>query len=121
MSTPAAYLIQSIRSAQRNSNDNKSGKHIEYPCSICDYEVKNNNKAILCTSCELWSDIRCNNISVNEYKERQRRNLDNPDSIENEIWICMRCTLLERSDFIPFIFSSVTELNNLNSLDSIII
>ena len=32
----------------------------KYPCSI---SVKNNQKAILCVTCELWTPVKCCNVS----------------------------------------------------------
>ena len=128
MSVPTDYLIQSIKSAQQaiqiNNNSNKKRsklpkKHIEFPCSICNLEVKHNDKAILCTCCELWSHIRCNNISVSEYRELQEKNRDFPEAVDSDTWQCMKCVLNERSEFTPFIYSSVNDLINLNSLDSL--
>ena len=116
----ADYLIQSIRDTQMSNNtDTKSSKNkVKFPCSICKFDVKNNDKSIQCTTCEFWVHIRCNGITVNEYIERQVRNRDNPDLIGNELWSCMKCVLMDRSDFVPFIYLSDLELYNLNSVDS---
>ena len=116
----ADYLIQSIRDTQMSNNtDTKSSKNkVKFPCSICNFDVKNNDKSIQCTTCEFWVHIRCNGISVDEYKERQKRNRGNPELIDGELWSCMKCVLNSRSDIVPFIFSSETEIHNLNSLDS---
>ena len=84
------YLIQSIRTAKQYINkDSNNDQQVDFPCSICNCKVKHNDKAILCTCCDLWVHIRCNNISVNEYIERQKRNRDQPES-ENLVVYAMR-------------------------------
>ena len=120
MSTPTDYLIQSIRShrlAQINTTNNNN-VNVKHPCGICNFEVKHNDKAILCTTCNLWIHIKCNGISTDDYENRQLRNNEDIDLVENETWLCLNCTLNERSDFIPFILLSSHELSNMNSLDS---
>ena len=114
------HLIQSIREAQiaKNNTINNVKRDYPYPCSICNHAVKNNDKSIQCSTRELWVHIRCNGISVEEYIERQQRNLNNPELIDSEVWSCMKCVLNSRSDYTPFIFSSDIELSNLNSVDS---
>ena len=122
MVSPCDFLVQSIRNALSNNTNNRcTDSNIPepiFPCSICNYDVKHNHKAIFCTSCDQWVHIKCNNISVDEYKKLQLHNSDNPES-ESDPWFCMKCVLLERSDFIPFIFCSANELNNIDSLDSL--
>ena len=107
-----------IRSIQHNrailNNNNNVNENIEYPCGLCSYQVKHNDKAIFCTSCELWIHIRCNGITVDEYRELQQRNRDNPDLIVNESWSCFNCVMNKRSEFFPFTYLSTTELDNLN-------
>ncbi|MCH2406285.1 MAG: hypothetical protein MK200_08855, partial [Nitrosopumilus sp.] len=71
-----------------------------------------------CTYCELWVHIKCNGISVEEYKELQQRNNDNPELIEDEPWCCITCTIKNREDFVPFIKMSSYELLNMNNLDT---
>jgi len=98
--TPIYYLIDSIRA--RNHYNNNPNIIPKYPCGICNYDVKHNNKAILCTSCECWIHIKCNGISTDEYKARQITNRDNPDLIENEDWECLKCVTNNRATIFPF-------------------
>ena len=117
---PTDYLIKSIRNARQNNiNKNNTSKENsnqkpKFPCSICNFEVKHNDKSIQCTTCEQWVHIKCNGITVNEYTERQQRNRDFPELVDTELWLCMMCILNERSDFVPFIYCSDTELTKLN-------
>ena len=114
MSSTTDYLIESIKAI----NLNNKNKPVKFPCSICNCEVKNNDKSIQCTTCELWVHIKCNGISVEEYTKRQHRNRDNPELEDGELWSCMKCVLENRSNFVPFILSSTNELININSIDS---
>ena len=121
MSTPTEFLVHSVRSILNNNGSNNNVNtdlDIELPCSTCHFEVKHNDKSIQCTSCKLWAHIKCNGITVDEYVERQKRNRDNPELEDSELWTCMACILYDRSKFVPFINSSNSELNNLNSIDS---
>ena len=91
---------------------------ILYPCAICKFDVKHNDKAILCTVCDHWIHIKCNGITVDEYKSRQSRNRENPELMDNESWSCLSCTMQERKDHVPFIHLSASDIQNLNSTDS---
>ena len=116
MSTPTDFLIHSIRTNKFSQNNNNN--NVKHPCGICNFEVKHNDKAILCTSCDFWTHIKCNGTSTEEYKNRQQRNSENSDLVEDEPWSCLKCVINNRSDFIPFVQLSAYELSNMNSLDS---
>ena len=55
-------------------------------CSICQNEVKDNDKAIECSKCQTWIHIKCNNITTKQYKHFHFQ--DNPE----EIFECKNCT-----------------------------
>lgn len=55
---------------------------IRFPCSVCNKLVTDNQDAIQCDSCNLWSHRKCNGISTVEY--------ENLFSSENE-WVCFTC------------------------------
>lgn len=109
-------IIESIRFSKSKI---QSVINIEYPCSICKTEVRNNDKAILCCSCEMWVHITCNGISVNEYKKRMKKNRENPDLVDSDEWICLNCLVTERSKIFPFGMINDHLLETINSLDSI--
>ena len=111
------YLINSIRHNKASIN-NKTQNETKYPCGICNNEVKHNEKAIFCDECTKWAHIRCTNITSEEYREIQLQNKDNPDLI-NEKWLCIKCTMYNRSEYIPFIFQSCNQITNMNSLDTL--
>ena len=55
---------------------------IQHPCSKCNKEVKENQKAILCDVCGYWSHTKCNFIKDETYFKLM-------DSDEN--WCCQPC------------------------------
>ncbi|CAG2195891.1 unnamed protein product [Mytilus edulis] len=40
---------------------------IKHPCTDCNKPVKCNQKAIQCDFCDLWTHLKCTNLSVQEY------------------------------------------------------
>ena len=64
-------------------SNKRNKKKPEYPCSVCGKNVNNNNLAILCMHCKLWSHNKCNNIEIKQYREHQL----NPELPFN----CIRC------------------------------
>ena len=49
-----------------------------YPCLHCNKAVRNSHNAILCVNCNLWSHLKCADVSVSIFKS-------------NEDWICELC------------------------------
>ena len=118
------YLKTSIRESKlllNNKNHAKTSSQVPYPCGICKFNVKHNDKALLCTECNHWIHIKCNGITIEDYKVRQIRNRENPELEESEIWSCLNCTMQERSDYVPFIQLTTTDICNLYSADLIYI
>ena len=115
----ADCLKQSIRANKLALITKKNGSTavIPFPCGICKFNVKHNDKAILCTVCDHWIHIKCNGITVDEYKTEQNNNRENPELV-NESWSCLSCTMQERSDYVPFIQLSPSDIHNVNSVDS---
>ena len=58
---------------------------IQFPCSVCGKAVKNNEKAVFCDLCNLWSHCRCNGITDLKYEALQIE----PDYVT---WVCKTCT-----------------------------
>ena len=89
-SAAADFIRNSIR-------HNNTTQHIitipKFPCGICNFDVKHNDKSILCTECGKWVHIRCTEVSGVEYKDMQLRNRDNPDLIDTESWACINCVM----------------------------
>ena len=77
-----------------------------FPCGICHKNISANSKAILCSNCNLWIHIKCNDISNSEYKILQNE----PDDVP---WFCLKCTKI----MFPFGSLEDYELSNLNNSD----
>ena len=114
--TSPADLIKKCIKHNNTKKINEPIKTPKFPCSICNFDVKHNDKAIFCTSCEKWAHIRCTDISVEEYRKMQMDNLENPDL--DETWLCYLCTMHIRAEYSPFIYMSNNQLINMNSVDS---
>ena len=48
---------------------------IKYPCLFCKKPCKCNQKAILCNTCNEWSHLKCNKLSINEFNTLENFNL----------------------------------------------
>ena len=118
MTDPVESIKQSIRYNNGILHNNRSKVIPEFPCGICDFEVKHNDKANLCTECGKWVHIRCSGVSIDEYKERQKRNRDNPELIELESWSCLKCIMLEKAEYTPYMSMTSGELVFMNSVNS---
>ena len=116
MTNPAEFIRKSIR--HNNTSLKNNCVKPTFPCSICNLEVKHNDKSILCTLCDKWAHTRCTQVSIEQYREMQLRNRDNPDLLEEESWDCLKCIMDNRSDYNPFIYISDNQLSNLNSVDT---
>ena len=110
------YLIESIKASKTNCSNQSFA--IKFPCRLCTHKVKHNDKAIFCTSCLSWVHIKCNGITIDEYKFRMRRNCENPELVESEEWVCLNCTIAERASIFPLGYLSNHELNSFNVSDS---
>ena len=85
--TPVDFLIDSIELSRHNNTDQCA---VGFPCSICHYDVKHNDKSIFCTTCDKWVHIKCNGITLEVYRAMQKLNRDNPELID-EKWECLSC------------------------------
>ena len=112
----AEFIRKSIR--HNNTSLHNVDKTPNFPCGICNFEVKHNDKSILCTECDKWAHIRCTEVSVAEYREMQQRNRENPDLIETESWKCIKCIMDERAIYNPFVFLTSNQLTNMNTVDT---
>ena len=77
---------------------------IQFPCSACGKPVKNNQAAIFCDHCNLWSHCKCNGITSDTYI----RYVSEPDNVT---WTSNACI----SSALPFNDAS---LNNSNITDA---
>ena len=98
MTSPAVNLIKKCIRHNNTPLDNNINTPPIFPCGICNYEVKHNDKSILCSQCDKWAHIRCTEISLEQYREIQQRNKENPDLIDTEDFLCLKCVMDSRSD-----------------------
>ena len=61
-----------------------------FPCTSCGKAVTNNDKAIMCDSCENWCHISCDRISETEYRSFQTNSA--------LTWQCLNCRVPLFSD-----------------------
>ena len=62
-----------------------------HPCTICSMCVRNNQQAILCSKCGLWTHPKCCGVSIPEYQKLSDR--------EDDSWLCPGCLMAE----LPFL------------------
>ena len=61
-------------------------------CGICCNEVKDNDKAIECNKCHTWAHIKCNKITLTQYRHYQ----NNPEEIF-ECKNCNKCNVCDKT------------------------
>ena len=91
-------------------------KDVQYPCSICDKNVRGNAKAVCCDICDHWVHINCNFITSKEYKKLIESETD-------ETFYCNKCINTE----MPFGFqnddtftqTNILGLNNYSHLENL--
>ena len=80
------------------------------PCSVCYKIIKEQQPALLCPFCNLWSHSRCNKVTGKEYKIHQN-NIDEP-------FCCQKCfeqmpfNSLNHTEFDTFLKFDVLETQN---------
>ena len=90
----------------------------KYPCSVCEKPCKNNQKSILCETCNLWVHLNCSDLTASQFDFYAESNdSDFP-------YKCPSCTLLSssadlsshsRSNMIPPQLSSLATYSDYNS------
>ena len=91
-----------------------------YPCGICQKNVNNNQKAIECTSCNLWIHIKCDGTTIDEYNRILENNsLLTAEEICSPEWECNKCKIYKMATIFPFGLEDNHELLNIVNTDSI--
>ena len=62
---------------------------ITFPCSICVIAIGDKEDSIYCDKCNLWVQIKCNNLNYIDYKYL---------SANGDPWFCLQCN----SQLFPF-------------------
>ena len=75
-------IIENIRNGTGPCNQN-----IPFPCGLCDKNVNQNQKAVLCDQCGKWIHIKCDNISNSDFEILKVE----PD---NKRLTCIKCTII---------------------------
>ena len=60
-----ALVLEAIRNDQNLSTPN----NLKFPCSICNKNVLENQKAIQCDSCNMWCHIKCDGTPIETYNK----------------------------------------------------
>ena len=60
---------------------------VAYPYTVCSNAVKKNQRAILCSTCDIWTHTRCCGVSTSKYQILS-------DHVENP-WLCPGCLMAE--------------------------
>ena len=69
-----------------NPGPAKRGRKPKYPCTLCNYAVKNDDKGMLCTSCNKWSRNSCTGVTDQSYEYHKENS--------SAIWFCPACDLM---------------------------
>ena len=85
-------------------------KKFKNPCGICHKSVNDNQKAILCNTCDLWIHRKCNGTTVKEYEMYCKED-------DNIPWMCIFCSIDELASKFSFGYLSKLELNDLFGID----
>ena len=62
---------------------------ITFPSSICTKAVGDNDNSIYCDKCNLWVNIKCNNLKFIDYLYLNEN---------DELWFCLNCN----TELFPF-------------------
>ena len=91
-----------------------------YPCGICQKNVNQNQKGIMCSVCKHWVHIKCNGTSVEYYNDMIENNALLTDAeIEASLWNCNKCELTNRAMIFPFGFADDNELLEILNADNL--
>ena len=78
------------------------GPNYKYPCTVCSYPVKCNQRGIQCSWCDKWTHAKCCGVSKTENDHLSTMDAD---------WFCPRCLLSE----LPFFYEDSIHHNSSNN------
>ena len=102
-----AFVIEAIRCEKNLYTPN----NLKFPCSICNKNVLNNQKAIQCDLCNLWYHIKCDGTSLETYNDLMLS--------QDDVWHCLVCKVKFHHYNFPFTLCDNIEIENLNNSNSI--
>ena len=97
MPTPIDFIVECIIKATDVKKSKPKHPNLTWLCGVCYKNVNYNNPSIECTLCKHWTHIKCTDITLDEYNNLIDRNNSNPSLIEDEPWICPKCTLINNA------------------------
>ena len=80
----------------------KRGRKPRYPCTMCNYAVKNVDKGMLCSHCNNWSHNSCTGVSDTSYEYHMNNS--------EVVWFFTTCDLLNIA--LPDVSLTDSESNN---------
>ena len=82
--------------------------------------VNNHQKAIECSSCKYWIDIKCNGTSIEEYNEMMTVNSQLiHEEIDAKIWFCNKCQISNMAKLFLSGLENNYDLQNIMNSDSL--
>ena len=78
------------------------GPNYKYPCTVCSYPVKCNQRGIQCSWCDKWTHAKCCGVTKTVY--------DHLSTMDGD-WLCPRCPLSE----LPFFYEDSIHHNFSNN------
>lgn len=83
------YIITVLLLISGDINPNPGPRTPQFPCGVCTKAVKDNQAALCCDGCNVWSHRKCIQMPLSEYRIIGNTNMD---------WYCTTCTLPQFTD-----------------------
>ena len=99
--------LERIAGAICQDKELNTPNNLSWPCSICNKNVLQNQKAIQCDNCDKWCHIKCDGTSDVSYNNFI-------DSEEDIPWNCLYCSIKNNHENFAFTFSDDCELHSSN-------
>lgn len=118
-STTRDFLIESLRQTENYYQNIINASH-PYPCGICQKNVHNNQKGIMCSTCKHWIHIKCNGTTIEEYAKMMEENALLTDTeIDETQWICNKCLISNRAKNFPYGLQDDQEFLDIVNIESL--
>ena len=110
------FIAESIKASNNNKPFCKPHANYSNLCGICSKNVNKNQKALQCTICKFLIHIKCNGITVEDYKIICDSYLSNLKILAND-WSSLKCSVINNSELFPFGLESNYELKTINQVN----
>ena len=111
MPTSIDFVRNSIKACKNIKRRDNTTSKVQFPCGMCLSNVNYGENSIHCTSCDNWFHLYCTNLTLHQFYDILENNNKNPDLIDTDEWLCLRCTF-------PFHDLTDKDLQNVNSADN---